>query len=524
MRSSLADSSSSSQLERPPHRWESISAHLLTAALLLTAAAFALYPFFSRLSWMVFEEDDFFYYLVIANNLARGFGSTFNGIVHTNGYHPLWLALLSLNSSLSTSPIATQIFLALALFAATASTYFLARRLLQRHTSGPLIAAALAAYIALYSMHQFQGGMEIILTIPLLLTVCTIFQSSWLWSGMLSRWLIFGLLLSAVFLSRLDTALLLALLFLATLLQPELRTRIRSAQIVGLILGLVPSALYIVSNRIFFSTWMPISGMAKQLKPTHALASQPWHSLFGKSPAALLNLIPIFLAIVLLIAVWRNFTPTQRALYPVVLLFPFIYLTVLSSLSDWPLWDWYFYSLRIALTIAFAVLLTWSPTRRLLANPAIAALIALFVLAQLALTRRGTGEGIAILSTATELQTFAATHPGAYAMGDRAGMVAYLLPDPVIQTEGLVMDRAFLSSIRHQQPLDQVLAQYHVRYYIATDHQPYTGGCFTAIEPFQAGTASPHMTTTICRPPTAIFPHPNGLTTLVFDMQPPSAP
>ena len=39
-------------------------------------------------------EDDAFYYLGVARSLAEGHGSTFAGSIMTNGYHPLWLALL----------------------------------------------------------------------------------------------------------------------------------------------------------------------------------------------------------------------------------------------------------------------------------------------------------------------------------------------------------------------------------------------------------------------------------------------
>src|SRR3954470_20874906 len=39
--------------------------------------------------------DDTFYYFETALNVSRGLGSTFDGLNPTNGYHPLWLALLS---------------------------------------------------------------------------------------------------------------------------------------------------------------------------------------------------------------------------------------------------------------------------------------------------------------------------------------------------------------------------------------------------------------------------------------------
>lgn len=37
-----------------------------------------------------FPSDDAFFYLQVAHNMAIGLGSTFNTIIPTNGYHPLW--------------------------------------------------------------------------------------------------------------------------------------------------------------------------------------------------------------------------------------------------------------------------------------------------------------------------------------------------------------------------------------------------------------------------------------------------
>lgn len=39
--------------------------------------------------------DDAFYYFTIARNLASGHGATFDGLAPTNGFHPLWLLLLT---------------------------------------------------------------------------------------------------------------------------------------------------------------------------------------------------------------------------------------------------------------------------------------------------------------------------------------------------------------------------------------------------------------------------------------------
>lgn len=50
-----------------------------------------------------FIPDDAFYYFEIARRISLGQGSTFDGINRTNGYHPLWLLVLSLTSLLRLS-------------------------------------------------------------------------------------------------------------------------------------------------------------------------------------------------------------------------------------------------------------------------------------------------------------------------------------------------------------------------------------------------------------------------------------
>jgi hypothetical protein len=123
--------------------------------------------------------------------------------------------------------------------------------------------------------------------------------------------------------------------------------------------------------------------------------------------------------------------------------------------------------------------------------------------------------------TAIEVREFAVTHPGIYAMGDRAGMIAYLLPYPLVQTEGLVMDRAFLEHIRRQDDLAQTLALYHVRYYIGSSWESapsYRNGCYYAVEPVEAGAESPHMQGKLCQDPLLRVKH-NGVETLIFALK-----
>lgn len=554
----------------PPSRsaWRLGLSHALTALLVLFVGLASFRPLVSRIPAMLFFEDDFFYYLKVAQNLAHGAGSTFNGIVATNGYHPLWFLLLTAISFVTARPHAILVFVASTLFLCIVAIYLLTRRLLTLSGVDLLLASALAIYAAVYSMHVLFGGMEVTLTVPLILLVVLLARNPSLLAqspSLLSTesslrktdpslppeaspvtpirpptssaktFALLGLAASAMILSRLDTLLLAALIFLSVLAHQDLRRRLTLPALAGLTLGLLPVLLYFASNLLLFHTLLPISGAAKQLK-TNLLPSAPaWISAYDRPLSQLVNLIPILLALALLLLPRKRAAATgpaslsprlsslDRAVYLPVLAFPFLYIALLSCRSDWQLWGWYLYGFRAAFCVSLIVLCAVPPVRSFLNRSLVAALLTLFVLTRLPGLHWNIFGREAIYEAALDLQNFALTHPGVYAMGDRSGMVGYLLPDPVVQTEGLMMDRTFLDAIRQQQPLLPVLARYHVRYYIGTTQHPLPAtGCFEAVEPIQAGPASPHMRAQFCQPPVATFFH-RGYYTLVYDLAQPSS-
>jgi len=91
----------------------------------------------------------------------------------------------------------------------------------------------------------------------------------------------------------------------------------------------------------------------------------------------------------------------------------------------------------------------------------------------------------------------------------------------LIQLEGLVMDKDYLTSLHQQRPLREVLAKYHVRYYIATEYNKGNAavGCFDAVEPYMAGPHSPHLRGIFCETPVAVFPDAHKRT-VIFDLAP----
>lgn len=71
-------------------RWAKLWFEIL---LVVVVAGFHIYaavaPANNMMAW--YSTDDAFYYFKVAQNISEGYGSTFDRISQTNGYHPLWL-------------------------------------------------------------------------------------------------------------------------------------------------------------------------------------------------------------------------------------------------------------------------------------------------------------------------------------------------------------------------------------------------------------------------------------------------
>lgn len=89
--------------------------------------------------------DDAFYYFQIARNLANGRGASFDGLSPTNGFHPLWLALITPLFAGGASDSDTSIRVALALGTACSILTAIVVYAVARRLTGDAVAAALAA-------------------------------------------------------------------------------------------------------------------------------------------------------------------------------------------------------------------------------------------------------------------------------------------------------------------------------------------------------------------------------------------
>ncbi len=459
-----------------------------------------------------YVSDDFLYYLVIAKNLATGHGSTFNRILPTNGYQPLWEAILTIEQLFSPTLLQTELFIAICTLASGIVVLYLSRRLLRGYSIPEPIASLIAIFVAWIALNLSAGGMETILAIPSMLWFAVLIKEEADRSQ--NEPFRLGLVFSLTTLSRLDAGFFGVMLLGSALMISKTRKQLKAADLIPFLAGLIPLVAYLISNIVVFGGILPISGDAKQLRRSLLPSANTFKSLLSGSNVNATLLVGCLIAFFYLLGK-RDSKPekSERIQIGAMLAFPFVYYSILSFRSDWSVWYWYWYPLPAALIGATcAVKDLIQPVSR---NHYFLSALALIIVGHLA-TSASYPRNDSIADEAVAVHKFSSKHPGIYAMGDRAGSIAYLLENPLIQLEGLVSDRAFLQNIREQRPLLDVLHSYGVRYYITVTGAP-TVSPFSAVEPLQAGEGSPKMSGKLYHQPVFRFDN-EGFHTLIFDL------
>ncbi len=221
--------------------------------------------------------DDGFYYLKIAQNIALGNGSTFDGIHPTNGYQPLWLVCLVPLFWISADPASAQNLATLlqgALFAASVVLLYSALRLRAGRS-----AASLGALLwIMLQNYQALGGMEFSLHALGVFAIAYVYLRYFADHHPVAARAYFalGLLSTLTILARLDT-ILLAFgigLFLAHDHWRRGLDRARVAYLIAFALPILAGAsAYAGLNWLYFGHPFPVSGLVKQMW-SNALLSQ----------------------------------------------------------------------------------------------------------------------------------------------------------------------------------------------------------------------------------------------------------
>ena len=198
-----------------------------------------------------FHEDDIWYYLNIARNFAHGRGFSYDGIEPTNGFHPLWMLVLALTGKVWTFEwISAELFKLQAIF--FGCSIGLSAILLRRTTKWLAGSLFLIAWLGARPYYYKTGltGLET----PVFLAVGLLAILTYDWcveDPTLARRLVLGLMMSVVFLARLDYG---AFAFLVSVTAIWFSPKINGAQarfkhILPIAAGFLgPSLLYLASS------------------------------------------------------------------------------------------------------------------------------------------------------------------------------------------------------------------------------------------------------------------------------------
>lgn len=428
-------------------------------------------------------EDDFYYYLETAINFIELGFPTFDGEIATNGYHPLWFLIIS--GFVALFGKGKFFFIAMNTFVLllNVTSLVLLRKLLSLFLENKYYIETIVVVFIYKFINLSITGMEVIATVPIILFLMYYFQKNY---DKLNYFYL-GLILSLTILSRLDT-LLFSFIFILLVTKYK-KIGVKEISLIGL--GLLPVGIYILSNIVLFDTIFPVSGMAKQIRHNYYPSFHALRLMYlWNINAILLHLLPsILIPILLLKKGVLSKVQLKSELVLSITFFTLIYFPLLSIISGWRFFNWYFYPYALMIVILMLLLDTIPNYKTLFAKYQ----KFIFVFALLYVTGwnlnykfvRGY-KGFPFYSEIEKLAEFVNTHPGKYAMGDRAGMLGYLSKYPVFQLEGLVEDKAYLENIRNSVDLKAVFAQYKIDYYISynleTDKK---SGKYLAIEPIE---------------------------------------
>jgi hypothetical protein len=214
-----------------------------------------------------FVQDDSYFYMQVASNIARGNGSTFLGITPTNGYHPLWMlgAVIAVLLAAGSKALALHVVVAVQIELAVVAAVLLDRLLRAMRFEFRLASiAVLLTYLLGTSMYGSEAHLNAVMLTAGLLS---------LWRSLgdhrLPKWFTTGVLFGLAVLARLDNVFMVAALCALGVLHDakgdfRVISKRAGAALAGGILVLAP---YLAYNMLQFGHLMPISGAIKTVVP-----------------------------------------------------------------------------------------------------------------------------------------------------------------------------------------------------------------------------------------------------------------
>ncbi|MES2908702.1 MAG: hypothetical protein V4688_06035 [Pseudomonadota bacterium] len=409
-------------------------------------------------------HDDAYYYLGIARSIASGEGSSFGGVVQTNGYQWLWQMILAAQSWLldndrhllfSTTAVSGYLL--------TVIVAILCLRTLPANTSEFRKAMLTGLLLAGFAYREvFWHGMESTLFVVLFPWLIAIIE------GRQTRpWLI-ALCFVLLPLARLDALALIGATYLVWFFRQRGRLSLQQLMPAGVVI--LSMAAYASFNQHYFDTPLPVSGLAKAV-------DSPRFANFGIIHYYINLSAGVALSVWLAVELWLRRVPTPTTFLSsiaVMAISALVQYGYYACFSGWPLWPWYLYleaglvmavyarifillpqllhqrpTLAIALlagVLAFSLL---GATRNVMIRPLLISATQILCsqhqlcLPELQRIRSYGAANLELLNSQRQL-----LHGKTIAMGDRAGSFGYWLPDDskLLQTEGLVGNLTFLQA------------------------------------------------------------------------------
>ena len=242
----------------------------LAAAALVAAFAVMLL----LVPYKLFAEDSYFYFQV-AWNFARGKGSTFNNIMPTNGYHPLWMLVCAAVFKVIPDKGRALVGIGGVIAVLQILTLLTVRRIVQK-VAGDLWPITLVLLVPFCFTSQLgtEGALSgWMLALMMLLGYQLCVRPS------LGLTALFSFISAIAVLSRLDNIFIESFVWCAVWLALGRESRARRWLLTMLPIYVVLWGGYIASNWIYFHTLQPISGMLKsKSKMDHGLGANLPHT------------------------------------------------------------------------------------------------------------------------------------------------------------------------------------------------------------------------------------------------------
>ena len=410
---------------------------LVIGVLLTIVTALYAVPFL-RLPNNFFADDSYFYFQV-AWNIARGMGSTFNNIIPTNGYHPLWMLFcVAIFKFVPGKVAALHAIAALIILLDVAAIGVIAATL--RRVAPAMIWAACLIYIPFCFLGQLgtEGALSGMVLATLMLSSYQLVLTPTRRSA-----LVFALCGTFAVLSRLDNIFIVGLSFLAVfLVEPHestsARTYLRTLLLQTIPVYIVLWGAYIASNILWFGTIQPISGMLKVHPQGEATHIHP------PSHTGMLAALVILLCLPLVARFRRDtFFRVVELPFAAGVLIHSIY--VMFFMSSETHWTWYYTSWVLLAAILLARAASIVTADRVALRPVLAA-VALCVL--MVLWYRGIYKSLGrhiygVQGEGYQQNLEDRLHLHAILVFDKPGRIAYFSSVPVIALDGLMGDLAF---------------------------------------------------------------------------------